>query len=445
METMSFYDLNKKVQQQKRNDKALKRSVKSINDSVNKRLNSKSTENYYDFSLEEEKNKHMVDAKNAQKHSLLDKIKELPSKANLISQNFQLWARKRKNLGFYKKYLDRVESGLYDKYSGEARVKENRMIDDPVVILKDRAKIYIHDIVEGINSVYKNLLNVTKELENEVNSDKCIQIIDKYIGKDIVDQNIKGEKANTKSYKDKILNATKLKIAKVLMENGNRRVYGYTVKNMVLKGYPTPNHLIVTLFVDNPEEAPQEQSVNEIFKSTESFDIIGDSDKQDIFNVGNMTKAALNKTVDDKVMNTIEMFKSNALNKFKSAALDNKKEQGKIIDQIWDGIKLSSKELLSRKAYIIDCINIYYQMILRIDNLAIRAIKSMLAQENLNLDDRYKKDLKIGQMSDRQRRKEGYWIDEDFERQRKKQNNHDIARTGRLLNSSVGQAVRTHR
>lgn len=445
METMGFYDLNKKVQQQKRNDEALKRSIKSINDSVNKRLNNKSTENYYDFSFEEEKNKHMVDAKNAQKHSLLDKIKELPSKANLISQNFQLWARKRKNLGFYKKYLDRVESGLYDKYSGEARVKENRMIDDPVVILKDKAKVYIHDIVEGVNAIYKNLLNTTKELEDEVNSDKCIQIIDKYIGKDVVEQNIKGEKANIKSYKDKILNATKLKIAKVLMENGNRRVYGYTVKNMVLKGYPTPNHLIVTLFVDNPEEAPQEQSVNEIFKSTESFNIIGDSDKQDIFNVGNMTKAALNKTVDDKVMNTIEMFKSNALNKFKSAALDNKKEQGKIIDQIWDGIKLSSKELLSRKAYIIDCINIYYQMILRIDNLAVRAIKSMLAQENLNLDDRYKKDLKIGQMSDRQRRKEGYWIDEDFERQRKKQNNHDIARTGRLLNSSVGQAVRTHR
>ena len=47
-------------------------------------------------SIEEEKNetnKHQIEAKNSQKHSVLDKIKELPSKADLISKNFQLWAR----------------------------------------------------------------------------------------------------------------------------------------------------------------------------------------------------------------------------------------------------------------------------------------------------------------------------------------------------------------
>ena len=33
-----------------------------------------------------------------------------------------MWARKRKNLGFYKKYLDRVKSGLYDRY-GDADAK----------------------------------------------------------------------------------------------------------------------------------------------------------------------------------------------------------------------------------------------------------------------------------------------------------------------------------
>ena len=101
-------------------------------------------------SIEKEKNetnKHQIEAKNSQKQSLLDKLKELPSKADLISKNFQLWARKRKNLGFYKKYLDRIQSGLYDKYSGEAEVLENQMIDDPVVILKTEAKTYIHDIL----------------------------------------------------------------------------------------------------------------------------------------------------------------------------------------------------------------------------------------------------------------------------------------------------------
>lgn len=426
--SINFNDFVKECNRRVENNKALMRSIEEINKSVEKQIN-----------------KHEVAAKKAQKHSLFDKIKELPSKANLINQNFQLWARKRKNLGFYKKYLDRVESGLYDKYSGDAKVLENRMIDDPVVILKDTAKTYIHDIVEGINKVYQSVLDTTKALSDISDAEKAKQIIDKYIGNDIVTQNIKGEKSEDSSYKTKTLNATKLKIAKVLMRNGERKVYGYTVKNMVLKGYPTPNHLIVTLFVDNPELKPEEQSVNEIFKSAESFNFIADSDKQDVFNVSNMTKAALEKTVDNKVMNTIEEYKARALSRFKAAKLDNKKEQGKIIDQIWDGIKLSSKELLSRKSYIIDCINIYYQMILRIDKLAVRSIESMLAQENLHLDKNYKKNLKVGQMSDAQRRKAGYWTDEDFEKDRKRQANHDIGRTGRLLNSNYGQAVRTHK
>lgn len=391
----------------------------------------------------EDENKHQIAAKNAQKHSLLDKIKEIPAKANLINQNFQLWARKRKNLGFYKKYLDRVESGLYDKYASSSEVLENKMLGDPVDILKNEAKVYIHDIVEGVNKVYSDLLNASKQLEDVVEADKCKAIIDKYINKDVIDQNIKGEKSEDNSYKIKILNATKLKIAKVLMKNGERKVYGYTVKNMVLKGYPTPNHLIVTLFVDNPELKPEKQPVDQIFQSAESFRILADSDKQDVFNVSNMTKAALDKTVDNKVMNTIEMYKSNALSKFKNASLDNKKDQGKIIDQIWDGVKLASKELLSRKSYIIDCINIYYSMILRIDRLAVNSIKAMLANEAMNLDSKYKKSLGVSKMSDRERRKLGYTTDDEQAKiDEKDETVQKMKEYSKALNSGKGLAAR---
>lgn len=428
--SISLKDLEKRCKSDNKNMEALQRSIEAMN-----HMYSREDE-------EKKKNPHEVAAKNAQKHSVLDKIKELPSKVNLITQNFQLWARKRKNLGFYKKYLDRVESGLYEKYSDEAQILENKMIDDPVNILKDEAKVYIHDIVEGINKVYQDLLDVTKNLENVTLAEKAESLIEKYIGNDLVTQNIKGEKNEDKNYKTKILNATKLKIAKVLMKNGERKVYGYTVKNMVLKGYPTPNHLIVTLFVDNPELKPEKQSVSSIFKSAESFNILADSDKQDVFNVSNMTKAALEKTVDNKVMNTIEMCKANALHAFKAAKMDDKKEQAKIIDHIWDGIKVSSKELLSRKAYIIDCINIYYQMILRIDNKAVEAIKAMLAVENLNLDKKYKRHLKVGQMSDRERRKTGLYTDEENEKlDEKEENRQNINNLAQKLNSDKRSAI----
>lgn len=389
----------------------------------------------------DEKNKHQIDAKNSQKTSVLDKIKELPAKADLISKNFQLWARKRKNLSFYKKYLDRVQSGLYDKYSGEAEVLENQMIDDPVSILKNEAKVYIHDIVEGINGVYTSILELTKKLENVSDANKCINLVNKYIGSDTLDQNIKGEKSEIKTYKDKLYQSTRMKIAKVLMRNGERKVYGYTVKNMVLKDYPTPNHLIVTLFVDNPELKPEKQPVNQIFKSVESFEILADSDKKDIFNVSNMTKAALEKTVDNKVMNTIEQYKANALNHFKQADLENKKEQGKIIDQIWDGIKTSSKELLSRKSYIIECINTYYSMILRIDKLAVNSINAMLAVENMNLDSKYQRHLKVSKMSDSQRRKLGY-EDEESSGNVDRETQNNLNKMSKDLNSGKGMAAR---
>lgn len=436
--TMNLRDLEKRCKKDVDNMNALQKSIMSMNSRYSREDN-ENKENPKPSS-------HQIAAKNAQKHSIFDKIKELPAKANLISQNIQLWARKRKNLGFYKKYLDRVESGLYDKYSGEAQILENQMIDDPVTILKSEAKEYIHDIVEGINKVYESLLDTTKSLENVTLAEKAESLIDQYIGKDIVEQNVKGEKNVDKNYKTKILNATKLKIAKVLMRNGERKVYGYTVKNMVLKGYPTPNHLIVTLFVDNPEVKPEDQPVNQIFRSAESFKILADSDKQDVFNVSNMTKAALEKTVDNKVMNTIETCKANALHAFKAAKMNDKKEQAKVIDQIWDGIKVSSKELLSRKAYIIDCINIYYQMILRIDDKAVRAIKAMLAVENLHLDKNYKKYLKVGQMSDRERRKAGYYTDEEADKiNQKEENTANINNLARKLNSPYGQAVHGRR
>ena len=169
---------------------------------------------------------------------------------------------------------------------------------------------------------------------------------------------------------------------------------------MVLKGYPKPNHLIVTMFVADPQEQPHEQSVKDIFTSVDSFDILAKSDKEDVFNVSNMTRAVLQKTVDNKVMNEIKLSKTAALNHFKSASMDNKKEQGQIIDSIWDGIKEACKELLSRKNYIIDCINVYYDMILRIDKLAINSINSMLDVENSHRDKNYDRHLAFGHKGD---------------------------------------------
>lgn len=341
------------------------------------------------------------DIKKHEKNNVVSKLKELPGKASNISKQCKLWARGRKNLSFYKKYLDRVKSGLYDKYGGEAQVLENEMIDDPVSILKGPAKQYIHDIVKDINKLYLELSDLAKKLESKTTAEQCIMVVESYC-KDYVGQKKDGKnrKDEKTSWKTRIDEATKYKIARILLRNGDRSVYGYTSKNMVLKGFPTPNHLIVTMFVNNPQENPQVQPVTNIFTSVDSFEILASSDKEDVFNVSNMNKAVLEKTADDKILNDIARFRQTAISHFKSSSIDDKKENGRIIDQIWDGIKISMKELLSKKTYLIDCINVYFDMVLRIDKLAVMAIKDLLAVENKYRDVKYDKSLRVKHSSD---------------------------------------------
>lgn len=333
---------------------------------------------------------HMVEAKKTKGKNVFDFLNELPGKVESINKKFRLQFRKNKNRVFYRKYLDRVRAGLYERYGDQARVEENNMVDDPVIILKGPAESYIRSLVKNINSLYETVTKMAKELETKTTAEAAIPVVQAYC-KDALSQTVSGSKVNKdkQTWKEKILHSTKYKIAKILLSNRDTQVYGYTAKNIVLKGYPKPNHLIVTLFVENPEESPQEQSVKSIFRSAESFDILADADKQDVFNVSNMCEAILSKTVDNKVMNEIKERKNKCLSNFKNAKVENKKDNGKILDSIWDGINASCKELLSRKAYLIDCINIYFDMILRIDNLGVKAIKEMLEVEAAHRDTRY--------------------------------------------------------
>lgn len=338
---------------------------------------------------------HKVEQKGPKK-GLFDYLNEVPSKASTLNKKFRLWARKRKNLSFYKRYLDRVQSGLYKRYAGEAKVEENAMVDDPVQILKGPAQNYIRSLVKNINSLYETVTKMAADLENKPNIETAIPVIEAYC-KDAIGQNIKGSKVDSEkqTWKEKLIHSTKYKIAKILLSNRDTEVYGYTAKNMVLKGYPKPNHLIVTLFVENPDQLPAEQSVSDIFRTVESFEILADSDKQDVFNIANMTKACMEKTVDNKIMNEIKERRNKCISAFKNANIEDKKEQGKILDSIWDGLNGSCKELLSRKAYLIDCINIYFDMILRIDNLGKKAIQQMLDVEMAYNDPRYNKSLNV--------------------------------------------------
>lgn len=376
------------------------------------------------------KTSHMVDA-DKKEQTIFDKLKEIPSKASTLSKKFQLWARQGKNLVFYRKYLDRVKSGLYERYASQALITENDMVDDPVSILTGSAQNYIRSIVSDINKLYQTVTQLSKSLESKVTAEQAISVVSGFC-KEYISENINGSNVNQDklSWKDRILNSTKYKIAKILMSHRETGIYGYTSKNMVLKGFPKPNHLIVTLFVVNPEEKPHEQSVTDIFKSANSFDILANSNKQDVFNVSNMVTAVMEKTVNDKVLNDIKQQKQMAIAKFKETPIDNKKDEAKIIDSIWEGINASCKELLDKKVYLIDCINMYFDMILRIDNLAVNSIKQMLDVENANRDKKYDSSLNVSHKSMKNNR----YVNNSDTKQERRQQYQNINQAARNLN-----------
>lgn len=351
-----------------------------------------------------EKNKHRMEAQKAQKkNSIIDKIREIPGKVNHVSQRFKLWTNKIGHFRFYRKYLDRIQSGLFSRYASSSYIYENQMKGDPVQILKNEAQVYIQEIAKGINNLYHEILDISHNLENKITAEQCINVVQKYCSEYVSDKDSHGNKIdrNKIGWDKRLLDATRFKIAKILLRNGEREVYGYTMRSMVQKGYPKPNHLIVTLFVANPEEKPTKQYVSDVFEGPDSFEILANADKKEIFNISNMTDAVLNKTVKNNVINDIKIFRNNALQMFNQAKdAPNRKDEAVIIDKIWDGIRLSCKELLSRKVYIIDCINIYFDMILRIDKLAYKAINSMLETENGHMDSKYRSSLNVSHKTD---------------------------------------------
>ena len=305
------------------------------------------------------------------------------------------------------------------------------MVDDPVSILTGSAQNYIRSIVSDINKLYQTVTQLSKSLESKVTAEQAISVVSGFC-KEYISENINGSNVNQDklSWKDRILNSTKYKIAKILMSHRETGIYGYTSKNMVLKGFPKPNHLIVTLFVVNPEEKPHEQSVTDIFKSADSFDILANSNKQDVFNVSNMITAIMEKTVNDKVLNDIKQQKQMAIAKFKETPIDNKKDEAKIIDSIWEGINASCKELLDKKVYLIDCINMYFDMILRIDNLAVNSIKQMLDVENANRDKKYDSSLNVSHKSMKNNR----YVNNSDTKQERRQQYQNINQAARNLN-----------
>lgn len=326
---------------------------------------------------------------------LKNRIQSIPAQITTLKKKADLFFSKRKNIKLYKRTLGKIPS-LYKRYGSETMIDESVMKGDPVEILTTKATSYIINMGKHVGEISDQLLNMMNSISNASSYESVKSIINKWVD----DSPVKTKDGELSENKDKIATrmrkATRAKLVECIVAEND--IYGYTPESMVLKKFPPPNHTIVSLFVENPFERPSAQPVTEIFKSPESFEIMANSDKRKIFSISELQNAVLRNKINAETFKDIERRRNEVMKKMKQGVYihkenedddDTNKENERLLKEALKGCKLSIKEVAQMKIYVMDCINIYFSMVLRIDKLCIASINAMLLTEKKHSDSNY--------------------------------------------------------
>lgn len=374
------------------------------------------------FSIEDEDVEKLVDqAQNAKKQSenekkeadkenkdegttasTLNKIKEKISKTPLQAKTFvnktRMFLQNRKSVWLYKRVLGKID-GLYEFYAGDAIIDESKFKDDPVTILKDKLAPDIIRIGKEVAKLCDEVEKFSKQAAAMESYEAVIELGKKWC-KNLPDLTKAGEKMDDLSITKKIEYATRTRLVEILTKN-NDKIYGFTKESMIVKKLPPPNHFVISYILINPQEKPIDQSVSEIFKSADSFRIMANAEKNDVFQIHELMQAVLNNKMDAETFERIEARRKVANERIR----ENNAKHGKdeIDEEVqkeyratMEGIKKSVETMAKQKIYVGEIINLFGNLVMRIDKLCIRCIRTMLAVEAEKSDDRYRNKLGAG-------------------------------------------------
>lgn len=325
------------------------------------------------------------------------KLQAIPSQLSTFKKKAEMFFQKRKNIRLYKRVLGKIPS-LYRRYGSETEIDENIMVDDPVQVLAGHATEYIINLGKKTGEISDKLLQLSQSLATDASYDTMKMKIEEWIESSPLKTKDGELSEEVDRLSERMRKATRSMLVEAILE-GNE-IYGFTAESMVLKKFPPPNHTVVSLFVENPFEKPVLQRVTDIFKTPESFEIMANSDKRNIFSVAELQAAVLKNKITAETFKSIDRKRKDALRRMnmKSGIASGsgeikderlEKENAKILKKALKGVKLSVKEVSKMKVYVMDCINIYFSMMIRIDNLCLACINAMLLTEKKASDGDY--------------------------------------------------------
>lgn len=326
-----------------------------------------------------------------------EKVAQIPIMTKTFSNKVRMFLNNRKSKWIYSRTLGKLD-GLFEQYGGDAQIKENNFKDDPVVILKDQLCPDIIRIGKEVAILCDNVEELMKKASNMNSPEAIISLANEWVkGSKIPDLSLAGEKTENLSLSKKIIYGTRSRLVNIICKNNNK-IYGFSFQSMVVKKLPPPNIFVISYFLLNFQEVPQPQRVTDIFKSADSFRIMANAEKGDVFQISELMNAVIKNKLTAETFDRIEARRKEINSKMKDAFKSNgeieiEDEKKKEFKEALKGFEESLKVMFKQKLYVAEIINVFANMIMRIDKLCTDSLKSMLAVEASKVDPRFQKQL----------------------------------------------------
>ena len=313
-----------------------------------------------------------------------------------------------RNISFFHQYYGRIPH-LFQRYGGEAKIVENTPNGDPVELLKNDCLQYVRNLDQMIYQTMSDLLNTARRVASAQTVQQRTQIIAFYCKKYPIDpNNVEG------MIGESIIRETIHRVAEAIL--GNHSIYGYTVDGIVYnRKFPPANHIVASIFLENPQEAPTEVPVNSVFGSPDSLLFFGqeqnikqltDMYKRICFSIVSNFNVAELKAVSHIVRQMAASEKSKLYNESKkdidlskvfrsSNGLFNRGDSNDkrmimgTAKEIEKGLLKSIDIIIDQKKRIVQCSGIAFNMVTRVADTAKRAVAALEAVEDQYRDNRY--------------------------------------------------------
>lgn len=292
------------------------------------------------------------------------------------------------NAMFFKRWYGRIPSML-QRYGNSAKITENRMKGDPSQILMSSGLQYIQNMMQNTEKLFQEILDTAKHIASAGGLPQKLNVARAFCKQYPIEVG-----SDPKTMEKQIVNEATFRIASCIFQDNG--IYGYTPEGIVENGkFPTCNHIVTSLFIDNAHEQAEELSVSDIFQQPQSLTMFAHPEQfQKFEQTYNQSVQSVVRNFNPKMCAVVHKNLDLNYKHFCSAInrplgadtgitgdrddVSNMKKQAKAID---DGIVKAMDLIIDQKRRCIQCVGAMYEMTSRVTGLVKRCVAALHQEE----------------------------------------------------------------